>query len=115
MSVWSACDWCPQKSEEGISAPGTGVTYMVVSFCVDTGNQTQVKVLLTTEPPLQPQCLISNVCVERIHSLSAVNSIVISCERFYNAQAWIQPQSNRIGILGWCSEIFLCVHFSFLK
>ena len=45
---------CPQKSEEGISAPGTGVTYMVVSFCVDTGNQTQVKVLLTTEPPLQP-------------------------------------------------------------
>ena len=85
--------------------------------CWDLNSETseEQSVLLTTEPPLQPQCLISNVCVERIHSLSAVNSIVISCERFYNAQAWIQPQSNRIGILGWCSEIFLCVHFSFLK
>jgi hypothetical protein len=50
--------WCPQRPDEGIWSPGTGV-WMVVSHSVGVGNQTQVfwmsnKLFLTTEPSLQP-------------------------------------------------------------
>lgn len=41
MYLYHICLWYPQKPEEDIGYPGTGVV-MVVSHCVSAGNQAWV-------------------------------------------------------------------------
>lgn len=61
MSMYyTTCIQCPQRPEEGIKSPGTGVT-STITHKVYAGNQTQdfiqqeQPVLLTTGLPLQPE------------------------------------------------------------
>lgn len=57
ISVYHMHAWCPQRSEEGIRSPGTGVPDNCELPCgcwdLNLGSLEEKPVLLAAEPPLQ--------------------------------------------------------------
>jgi hypothetical protein len=58
MSMQHLCTWYPQRTEEGVRTPGTGITDSCEPLCGDLeltlSSLEEHPVLLLTEPPLQP-------------------------------------------------------------
>ena len=52
------CTWYPQRTEEGVRTPGTGITDSCEPLCgyweLNLSSLEEHPVLLLTEPPLQP-------------------------------------------------------------